>query len=184
MGLDGNASLLADAAARLAKLDGIACRLERFELVRQRPAEALGDETFDLIALFGVLHHLPGAGTRRRLLTDLGPHLRRGGILAATLWRLDRSSSFATKTLDWQSYNREGSRARPEAGSRSIDLDQLEAGDYLVTWNRDPLTPRYCHFADEAEVAGLVGQSGLRLVERFDADGPGGRDNHYLLLGT
>lgn len=179
LGLDNAPHLLADARALAASLDlAQECRFEDFEIAQERLRERLQGESFDLAVLFGVLHHLPGAAARRRTLREVAPFLAPGGILAATVWRLDRSPGFARKVLSWNRYNRRIAGRRPGP----IELHELELGDYLLTWGGDLDTPRYCHFPDGREVDDWLRESGLQLLDRFDADGPSGQDNHYLLL--
>ncbi len=176
LGIDGCEGLLHAAAERL---DG---RLEAPELHRVDVLEAdldrvLGDRCFDLVALFGVLHHVPGIDTRERLLERLGRRLAPAGVLAASIWRFDRSPRFARRRVAWEAYHRRCRRRNLE----TLDRDDLEAGDVLLSWGGDAEHPRYCHFPDDAGIQSLVAAPRRRLAERFEADGPTGRDNLYLV---
>ena len=156
-------------------------RFQPFELITQSLAEVLDGERFDVIVLFGVLHHVPGLHHRRNLLRTLGRHLAPDGGLVATAWLRDRYPGFEHRTVPWTRYNLR-CRQHPGAAGQPIDRDQLETGDFLLTWKELDDTPRYCHFPDDAEIHDWVQASGLGLRTSFEADGRTGRDNRYLIL--
>lgn len=178
-GADASRELLAAARRRLAGLasDGaVDGRLFELDVTRCHQRHPAGGGRYDLIALFGLLHHLPGGDGRRRLLASLAPRVDRRGLLAASLWRFDRGARWAAKTLPWEEYNRRA--------PTPIDLAELEPGDHLLTWAGDRQTPRYCHLFDDAETAELAAAVGLPCIDVFAADGPGDDRNCYLLFGT
>ena len=119
---------------------------------------ALGQ--FDLVALFGVLHHIPGADRRLALLRSLGERVAPGGLLVFTEWRFLDVANLRERIVPWE----------PSL--------QVEAGDYLLDWRRGERALRYCHAVDDAEHARLVEAAGLRDVEEFRADAA----NRYTVL--
>jgi tRNA (uracil-5-)-methyltransferase TRM9 len=174
LGLDSSPLLLAQAQELPLPL-----QLRLVDLIADPLSAVLGEQRFHWIALFGVLHHLPGRANRQRLLVDLAHHLARPGILTLSIWRFDQDPRAPQKRLSWERYN-------TTAGER-IALDQLEPGDQLLTWAGDPDTPRFCHLADEGEVVhwqALLGQQELSLRERFAADGRTGAENSYLVFAA
>lgn len=176
-GLDSSRELLADAERRLAPIaagGGLEARLSETDLVRDDLSEVLGAHRYHLIAVFGVLHHVPGRSSRNALVAGMGRRLEDRGVLAVSLWRFDRRPRHREKILPWSSYD--GHLARP------IEPAELEDGDLLLTWAGDRETPRYCHLIDDGEASGLVESSGLTLLDRFVADGKGS-ENTYLILG-
>ncbi len=176
LGLDGCDALLSAAAERLeGRIE--APELRRLDLLEIDPERALDGRRFDLVVLFGVLHHVPGAGARQDLLRRLGATLAPGGVLAASIWRLDRTPRYARRVVPWEAYN----RRRAGRGSQPLDLDALEAGDTLLSWGGDVEHPRYCHFPDDAEIEALAAAPDLSPADRFEADGPSGGDNLYLV---
>ena len=184
LGVDSSPQLLAEARRRLSHLvaEGrLELRLLELEVtadeaVQQLAGSRLGRARLQLITLFGVLHHIPGRAGRARLLARLALHLAAPGLLAVSLWCFDRQRRISDKILPWEEYNRRA----PEP----IDLVQLERGDHLLTWAGERDTPRYCHLADEEEIAGLITAVGLPCRARFAADGPGGDHNLYLVFGA
>jgi SAM-dependent methyltransferase len=174
-GIDSSAELLARAERRLAvpaAAGRIEARLQEADVVRDDLSRLLGRRRYDLVAVFGLLHHVPGRSSRAGLLASLGLHLGRGGVLAVSLWRFDRRPRHREKLLPWSTYN--------ESAALPIDPAQLESGDHLLTWAGDLEAPRYCHLVDDDEVTDLVESSSLQLLDRFDADGA----NSYLVLGA
>jgi SAM-dependent methyltransferase len=160
LGIDGSAGLLAD--ARALELPG--CEFLEADLARL-PA-ALPGEPFDRIAIFGVLHHLPGRAARRSWLEQQAARLAPGGLLFLSFWLLDRFPERFAKLR------------RSDPGFDSA----LEAGDALLSFDGNAGLPRYCHFPDDAEIAELCALPGCAELRRFREDGPSGADNLYAVL--
>jgi len=159
-GIDNNPALLAAAAAALADRPQLTARLETHDILTPLPTTT----PYDLIGLFGVLHHVPGRARREALLRDLAARLSPGGLLAFACWRFYEYPRFRERILPW-----------PD------DLT-AEPGDYLLDWRRGALARRYCHYVDDAEHAALVTASGLREIATYRADGFTGDVNRYSLL--
>jgi len=109
-------------------------------IVEAEPLPAsLASATFDLVILFGVVHHIPGRDHRVSLLTKLARHLVAGGMLAYTVWRFDRFERFTRKLVPWDGF--------------SVNEAELEPGDHVMTWGDADPGFRYCHAlsAEEAE---------------------------------
>lgn len=170
VGLDASPALLAEARRRLPADVRLVCG----DLLAGGLAARLGDG-FDAVALFGVLHHVPRRTAREALVRELARLLAPGGHLLATVWRADGFARFQSRFLPWTACE-----ARTGV---VIDPDDVEPGDVLLPWKHDPAALRYCHFPDEAEMAGWLDASGLPLRESFDADGREGELNRYWVLG-
>ena len=164
VGIDLSAELIAHARTATAGLDHIRFQVDDIEEC------SLDAETCDLVALFGVLHHLPGFDTRRRTLERAASALAPGGLLVLTCWQFADGPGFESRRLDWTS----------EAG---VDPAELEPGDHLLRWGPDGTEGRrrYCHHADEPELNRLVHDLPLAEVARYRSDGSGGRQNLYWL---
>jgi tRNA (uracil-5-)-methyltransferase TRM9 len=182
LGLDSSQRLLARARAREL---GSHVRFEQRDLLGTDMAESLPPGPYDLISVFGFLHHVPGFDARRALLAALADRLSERGLLAATVWCFGESERLHGRRMAWQCYN--------ETAAAPIDISQLETGDHLLRWGEqkpsdDGCPPvRYCHLADELEIEQLLvalrGSSpGLRVSSRYRADGKSGDLNSYLLL--
>ncbi len=124
---------------------------------------------FDLVVLFGVLHHLPGLALRRQAIERAAAALAPGGLLAITCWQFTDAPDFARRRLDWDV-------------ETDVDPARLENGDHLLRWGgADSTARRYCHETTEDELALLIQDLALNEVDRYRADGADGRRNLYWL---
>jgi SAM-dependent methyltransferase len=171
LGIDNSPALL-DHAQRRAL--GPSFRFAQLDFVGSPITDQLGDARFQLIALFGVLHHVPGSLQRAALVRALAERLAPGGRLVFTVWRLDEDPRFAARNIVFTDYNRDA--------DEPIDLEQLEPGDHLLRWDDQAAAARYCHFPDSAELTQLIAQTGLQECERFRADGHLHRMNEYVVM--
>ncbi|MEM8960443.1 MAG: class I SAM-dependent methyltransferase [Acidobacteriota bacterium] len=165
VGIDASLDLLAMARAR--RPEGITrYRLGVVDLLDPRLATT---GSFDLIVALGLMHHIPGYVNRIALLRRLGERLAPEGQLAVAFWRFAPRIAGTQKVIAWQPWAHE------------LDLDELEAGDYLLAWQGDRSVPRYCHHTDDDELARLESDrtTGLTVVRRIQ---PENEDNLYLLF--
>lgn len=159
-GLDSSPALLERAQAVLANRPGLTTRLETRDILENPPDEG----EYDLVVLFGVLHHVPGRQTRLDLMRRLAERVKPGGLLAFACWRFYEYERFRARFAPWT----EGLA--------------VETHDYLLDWRRGQPALRYCHYVDDAEHAALVAASGLRQILTYRADGGDGAANRYSLL--
>ncbi len=156
-GLDSNPALLEKARTALSEVE---VRLSLCDVIEQPPD--IG--TYNVVALFGVLHHVPGRDQRRDFVQKLAERVAPGGLLVFSAWRFYEYERFRERIVPWP------------------DDFQVEPGDYLLDWRRGAAALRYCHYVDDAEHAALIAASGLRNVETYRADGFTGDVNCYSLL--
>jgi SAM-dependent methyltransferase len=175
-GVDSNAGLLEAARGRLADRGSPDWRLvEQDFLASTQPGKELPDGPFDLIALMGVLHHVPGRDFRQDLLVAARRRLAEGGILALATWQFAGRPRFAKRQMAWSDVD-------PILGA-PIDEAKLEAGDRLLRFGDDPeQPPRYCHQVSDAEFESWPDQLGLAPVAEYRADGAQGDLNRYWVL--
>ncbi len=156
-GVDNNAALLQHARAAL---DGMEATLEMRDVVDNPPDTG----EYDLVAAFGLIHHIPGKNERQDFIRRLAARVKSGGMLAFACWRFYEYERFRERIVAW-----------PEGLA-------VEAGDYLLDWRRGQTALRYCHYVDDVEHAALIAASGLREVVTFRADGQDRRANQYSFL--
>lgn len=156
-GVDSNPALLERARRALAGLDA---QLEQRDIL----ADPLPAGPFDLVALFGVLHHIPGGHQRRTVIQALAECVAPGGLLVFTAWCFLESETLRARIVPWPA-----------------DLE-AEPHDYLLDWRAGGRTLRYCHYVDEAEHAALLAVTGLTPLLTYRADGHTGALNRYSLL--
>lgn len=175
VGIDQSPLVLAEARRRLGSRPRLLFAEHDFVTSEAPLPPALARLSFDLIALFGVIHHIPGRRRRRELLERLSRNLASGGYLAYAIWRFAEHERFRRKLVPWS-----------EAGKRlglSLDPSDLEPGDTFMTWgsesaDRAPAL-RYCHGMSDEEEQELVRASSLSLVTKLEASS---EPNRYYLL--
>jgi len=186
LGIDSSPEMLLQADRRLVDLESIEAHFQLCELTRDPGDLDLAGRPFDLVVLFGVLHHIPGLDHRRRLLERLANLLAPSGFLVLSFWQFGNKDRFQGRILDWSDHNR--------LSSESVDRGQLEPGDFLLAWGdtaaaagqggSGPGPRRYCHYANPGEAEELTQSLGLDTVDRFESDGGGGNLNLYFVLQT
>ncbi|MEO8613051.1 MAG: class I SAM-dependent methyltransferase [Chloroflexota bacterium] len=159
-GIDSSIALLEHARTTLDSLPGLKVSLEARDIVENPPDSG----EYDLVVLFGVMHHIPGYSQRQTFIKKVADRVKPGGLLAFACWRFYEYPRFRERILPW-----------PE------DLT-VEAGDYLLDWRRGATALRYCHYVDDAEHAALVAASRLDEILCYRADGKMGDANRYSLL--
>jgi tRNA (uracil-5-)-methyltransferase TRM9 len=168
LGLDSSQQLVALARARSAE----SASFQVMDFVDGDLNEQLGNRRFELVAAFGVLHHIPGRQRRRRFLEALCRLVHPGGALALSTWRKSSDEQLRRKVVDWPEFNRQI--------NEPFDLAQIEAGDHLV--HKPGQGVRYCHFVEKSEAQDLLADLPLSLLADFTADGRAGHRNHYFVL--
>ncbi|MDQ7024897.1 MAG: class I SAM-dependent methyltransferase [Anaerolineae bacterium] len=159
-GIDNNAALLEAAKISLADKPQLTLTLIQQDIISQ----ALPDGTFDLLVLFGVIHHVPGTEKRRDFMQQLAQRVAPNGILCFASWRFYEYERFRARLVNW-----------------SDDI-AVEQGDYLLDWRRGERALRYCHYVDDAEHTALIAATGLSEVTSYRADGSDNRMNVYSIL--
>lgn len=171
LGLDSSSALLSH--ARGAEDPRTHIEFAEREILDSAAQLVPAGSRYQLIALFGVLHHVPGKATRRDLLQRLLSHLTVDGILIVTAWQFGAFERFRARILPWEKYN--------ETAHDPIDVLDLEVGDHLLPWGANSL-PRYCHFTPPDELRRLLPSDGVEWIDEFSADGKTGDLNRYAVV--
>lgn len=126
---------------------------------------ALGSFVPAAIACLAVLHHVPGAAQRARLVAECAGLLQPGGVLILSTWQFLSAPRLQARILPWR-----------EAGLRDEDV---EPGDYLIAWGAGAAGRRYCAAIDSDALCDLARRAGLTPAATFFADGHEGNLNLY-----
>ena len=159
VGIDNSPELLAYARRSL-----LAAGIEATLLDGDLAQAELPRQSAQLVALFGLIHHLPGFARRRRLLREAAERVSPGGYLVFACWRFYEQARFRRRVIAWP---------------RDI---AVEKHDYLLDWRRGERALRYCHYVDDEEHDGLIAATGLSVLADFRADGAAGNLNRYTVL--
>lgn len=125
---------------------------------------------FEAVACLAAMQHIPGRTNRLRLLQEMKAHLVSDGRILLANWQFIDSSRQRRKVRPWA-----------EVG---IDPEEVEANDYLLTWQRGGFAYRYVCYIDAVETAALAADAGLRMVNQFRSDGKEGDLSLYSVLAA
>lgn len=135
----------------------------------------IGADGFDLVAAFGLMHHVPLLRQREDLLRTMIEATASGGLIAVSLWQPLNDGRIARKATDTTE------RGCADLG---VALDR-DTGDVLLGWQEEEGVYRYCHhFSDEeiGELGRFAEAQGCRVVDRFSPDSGSDHLNTYLVL--
>ena len=119
-------------------------------------ARSLPRQQYSVVLALALIHHLPGADMRQRLVADMAALLGPSGTLFVSAWQFMGSERLRRKIVPWSTVG--------------LDAVSLDEGDYLIDWQRGGSGLRYCHLLDEVELTGLCTSAGLTVAESFLAD--------------
>ncbi len=157
-GVDASSELIALANERGQRFPHLHAVFRRADLAEPGWSECVRDRApFDRALALAVLHHLPGFELRARVLHEIRELLRPGGILVLSNWQLLNSERLRRKVVSWQKVG--------------LDEQGLEAGDYLMDWQRGGVGYRYVHLVRPDEVGLLADASGMEVISQALADG-------------
>jgi len=123
-----------------------------------------GIPPFDYVLAFAVLHHLPGSGLRRQVVSTVRGLLAPSAQFIHSEWQFLNSPRLRLRIQPWE--------------NAGLTTDDVEAGDYILDWRRGGFSLRYVHHFDAAELVSLAAQTGFSIRQTFLADG----ENHKLGL--
>lgn len=150
-----------------------AAELLRHDFHQSPTSSAFRNRKFDLVTLWGVLHHVHGERRRAELLLDLAGMTRDGGLLGLSFWQWKHHHRLARRIEPWPTESCGDPILADLAGI------EPEEDDYLLRWGREGRWFRYCHHFSDAEVERLLGFLDCTVVS--DTLGEGGL-NRYLVL--
>jgi len=173
-GIDFSAALLEEAAALMAispAVEQLTIQFKRVDLVDEDWVTGLVRGGYDGVVSFAVLHHIPGAAYRQRLLEMTAELLKPGGLFIHSVWQFQHSPKLMSRVQPW--------------GRASLREDEVEEGDTLLDWrshcNEDIQESglRYVHLFSREELGVLAKGAGFEVLEEFESDGKGERLGLY-----
>jgi SAM-dependent methyltransferase len=173
LGLDFSTELLAEArlALRNATPGGVDIRFAQADLTGEDWVDLAAAAPVDCVLAFAVLHHLPDAAMRLKVLRQVNELLPDGGVFIHSEWQFQHSDKLMARRVPWETVG--------------IDEAQLDAGDTLLDWRYaipgqpEQVGLRYVHLFSREELAKLAAQAGFAVESEFESDGDGGRLGLY-----
>jgi len=154
LGLDNNDFFLVEAVLKyqLAKFENFDVFFDLDKLKKSA----------DVVAVFGLTHHIPGKEFRLKWFSSLARHVNSEGLLLLSFWNLSHDDRF--------------SKAEP--------AKDLEDNDYYYGW-ADSKDKRYVHIYTEEElkkIKSMFEQHNFKLIDSFYSDGKSDKLNKYLIF--
>ena len=180
-GLDFSAELLGEARQAVAGWQGGPnqpagsgpIRFAQADLTQPGWTEGVAQGGLRGALAFAVLHHIPSAAMRSRLLGEVHALLAPGATLVHSVWQFQHSPRWMARRLPWSQVG--------------LDEAMLEPGDTLLDWRftlpgqAEQTGLRYVHLFEREELASLAAGSGYRILDEFESDGAGGRLGLYQI---
>jgi tRNA (uracil-5-)-methyltransferase TRM9 len=133
-------------------------------------------QKFDLVVLFGILHHIPSLEARQSLLKQASEYLEINGTLIFTGWRFLDKERLQKRVLDPKQLF-----YKHALNFFGLHEDELEENDYLLDWVKYEYSIRYAHYISNAEAEDMVYFGGLQITDHFIDDSLQRDQNNYWL---
>lgn len=172
VGVDASEPLLERVRADPPTAERIELRCDDF--VAKPPDEALPKGRFDLVALFGVLHGIPGTNRREELVQACAARVTTGGLLAMTAWRFAEVAGLRDRTRSF--------KETPLPSGQRMPEHAVGEQDFLMPFGPEGRWLRYAHALSETSFDALARVAELELSAAFTADGRDDETNRYRLL--
>lgn len=164
-GIDSSVALLAEAKKKLAEASIKVIEADLTDSNRLRIMTGM----FDLVVMFGVLHHLPSYQGRLQLIKAAWDKVGPGGYLVISWWQFDQDEKEIKKIV---------AKTKPEFEAILGKAIEVEPGDYILSFGGLKKW-RYCHALQATESQKLLAELSIKLDFDFWADGKSGQLNYY-----
>lgn len=153
--------------------NGISCKVENIDnftwdeevkqvdIIEELLNDNLNLDSYDVAVCFGVMHHLPGADMRLRLLKEL----TKSKIAIVSFWQFLRDERIFKKAKE-----------TTEVAKSRLGIKNLEENDYFLSWKDRSDVFRFCHNFTDSEIDKF--KSSFNTIEDYTAD----RCNRYLIF--
>ncbi len=122
---------------------------------------------FDLIVIFGVMHHIKSFNTRKRILKDSFSLLSNQGLHITTYWQFANNKDFLKKHV-----------IKSKIKNKKTDL--FSENDYTLKFGNDGAT-RFAHHFTDNEIKQMYTDVHRCTFEQFQSDGFENKMNKYIL---
>jgi tRNA (uracil-5-)-methyltransferase TRM9 len=138
--------------------------------------DQLESAKFDLIVIFGLIHHIPSLVARKQFFNDVKKLLSQNGVLVFTTWQYLDTPRLIKRVVDPETP--QGLEIYNKLGIKKIDL---EGGDNILDWVKKIFCLRYSHYFSNEETDSFITENNLELIHSFVCDGRDSRRNRYFV---
>jgi tRNA (uracil-5-)-methyltransferase TRM9 len=138
--------------------------------------EQLATQKYDLIVMFGLIHHIPSLESRKIFFKKVASLLHLDGLLIFTTWQYLDTPRLVKRVIDPESET--GKSVFMRLGIKKTDL---EVGDNILDWVKKVFSYRYSHYFSQEEVQGHIQDNDLELIHSFVCDGRDSKRNQYYV---
>ncbi len=141
--------------------------------VFQDDLEVMAGNDVNIVAAFGIFHHLATTATRLRFLRSLSSIVgqNRSNSIWLSTWQFTQNTPLLARAVTPASI---GMIASPD--------DEWTENDYILDWNRGGHAYRYCHLVTIEEMTHLCKGAGLAVIKTHQPESGSDKDNLYYLL--
>lgn len=171
IGVDNNVYLLNEAKDKIEKN----ILSNKYELIEEDLFSnySINTKDFDLIVMFGFMHHIPSLDIRIKIFNRIKQQLNKNGIFVFSTW------NFLGK-----SYEKRNDKKKI-IKEINIDEKELNKSDYFLNWkdinNKDDIY-RYAYYYSKGEILELIDIVGFQLIIDYESDGRDNISNHYYIV--
>lgn len=142
--------------------------LNQFNLLR--------DSKFDLIVMFGLIHHIPSLQVRNQFFKSIVELVNPGGMLIFTTWQYLDTPRLIKRVVDPKTET--GQHVYSRLGIKKTDL---EVGDNILDWVKKVFSYRYSHYFCEDEIQGFISDNNIEIINEYVCDGRDSKRNKYFI---
>ena len=161
LGVDMSAGLLEKAKTLLGVSSNSHFDFCQFDIADPNWHVHLPAKIYQWVAVFAVLHHLPGKDLRLQIAQDFRKLLSPDGCVTVSVWQWQNSLRLRKRVIPWFTVG--------------LQSQQLDDGDVLLDWRAGKtIGLRYVHTFSEESLTSLANAAGFKVVETFYSDGKTG----------
>ena len=118
-------------------------------------------KNYQWVAVFAVLHHLPGKDLRLQIARDFRKLVSPDGRVTVSVWQWQNSLRLRKRVLPWFTVG--------------LIHQQLDEGDVLLDWRAGKtIGLRYVHTFSQESLTKLANEAGFEVIDNFYSDGRSG----------
>jgi len=158
LGVDMSAGLLEKAKTLLGASSNSHFDFCQFDIADPQWYTQLPQEVYQWVAVFAVLHHLPGNDLRLQIARNFRKLISPDGCVTVSVWQWQNSLRLRKRVLPWFTVG--------------LHPSQLDEGDVLLDWRAGKtIGLRYVHTFSRESLTSLANAAGFKVVETFFSDG-------------